>query len=483
MFHNRFLGTVLVGRRKSVAKTWNDKDQRYEKQNQSFQTIVRVRPAPWLLSKGYEVKFEELLLHYGGSSLNISLDALRYVPIKNQFNDDLFRLGDLSGLQHILEKRIISIKDRDQYTQKNLLELSMSSLSMDWLFEEIDPDMVGSKRRCIVQMSRWLVSQGLSYDFNIDPEFFDSWFFLCPPQDKPKNEVAAEMYELECLLLEGTENAPCLPRTVALILFVMANEEHSRQLLCTIQDLITEAAVDQEADYFAEKERVFWGKVKDDPSEIFVPGMENVIASSMLQLAKLVKGDDATSRRMALEGSRRILCKLFNIMGSKAIMTEHALPSTRDENIITVSRILVLCRNMDILNDGFGEHFTNLACAHQCLDIWFEGLRMARYNPELFWSSHLRAGGLEEYLLEAGHCENGMCWDSSASYKNGSCKRHAHDPARLGDNSFDSLDRVTKYYTEPAEVEDALLIAEIPESEGLRYRVTAVGVESLSSIV
>ena len=383
MFHNPLLGTVLVTRRVSVAKEWNTERQCYEKRHDGVSTIIRVRPSPWLLDRGYEIRKEDLITRYGESTLHFSLDALRYTPL-TAANRAMLRDGDLSKLQRKLEERTMSLKDRDPESGMNLLESTMEALSSDWFNWEMDSYSTGSKSRFIVRTARWLLSQGLTYDFDTDRNrrLLYDYMYLGAPECK--DDLQNQVYELECLLLESTENASCIERAKTLLFFAMCNPERSQDLRFTILDLIQEAAVDYGPQYFAEMKRKFWAT-----GEPIGLGMESVIACSLLQMAKTMPEDGSSMRRHVLSGPRRLIYRsLLYLQETKQDASQELSLFEKDHIIGGIANILDLCKSLAILDDGFGDHLTNLACRDHYLDDLLKVLERAFYDPDAFMTRH-----------------------------------------------------------------------------------------------
>ena len=530
MFHNPLLGTVLVSRRASVAKEWNAELRRYEKRYDSFNTIVRVRPAPWLLQRGYEIRVEELMTRYGDSTLNISLDALRYSPLTSA-DRQILRNGDLGKLQRRLEERTMSIKDRDPQSGMNLLESTMEALMADWINWETDPNPTGSKSRLIVKTARWLVSQGLTFDFGPDrnKRLIEDRVYTSAPEDK--QDLPNQVYELECLLLESTENAPCLERVKTLLFFAICNPERSRQLRCTILELINEAAVDHGPEYFAEAERQYWAK--EEPIDF---GMESVIACSMLQLAKPLQENSLSMRRQILKGPRRLLYKCLSLLPKTTLaVLQDSDPSETDQAIAIIANILDLCKSLAILDDGFGDHLMNIACKDHYLNDLLKILERASCDPGTFMARHQRqgqslkhplyltvsgndkpssqslmivardphmdwAGETDEALRTLQDAQIGFTYSSHedenhdlcfahqegtelhfSCYESNLCKCIAQQP-QADANFWATLDRATEYYTslEKAEKQEEV---ETPASGGMLRRLVSVGLEIMSSVV
>ena len=373
-----WLGSVSVGQRTIITKQWDSDSRRYEEQRENVQTSVRVQPAPWLINRNYEVKLENLMARYSASSLNIKLEPYNYSPILSVYD---VRNPGVKYLEHLLDDHKFSIKDRDIETGQNLLELNMRALEGDRIWSEMENENSSLRyvtTRNIIRTSRWLVSQGLTYDFRGNDPFLNGVGHLSPP-DIDQN-VVFEVYELESLLLESTVQAPCLPRAKMLLLFAIQNREHSWQLRATIQDLVAEAAVDQDTQTLSQAVRDFWAS-----RNVFDAGIESVVLSSMLEAVKLQqqsKSDTeiATSRLEIMKGPRKVLQQMF--------VSHNQFMADLDDYTSGVANYVNVCKALALLDDGFGDYMCHVACRHGRLELWLKALRKASYGDKFYRSRH-----------------------------------------------------------------------------------------------
>lgn len=452
IFHAPLLGTVVVTRRKTVTKHWNSETQQNETEQQRVQTSIKVRPAPWLFSTAYEIRAEEITSRYGRSNLSIVLEPLKYARITHVIST---RDGDLGRLQTVLTERKFSIKDRDQGTGGNLLSLYLDALRGDWFHAECNPEEEiekNSHRAAIVRTCRWLVSQGLTYDFTADDPFLsETGMHLGAPMNQ--YEALTQVQEYESLLLESTDSAPCLPRAKMLLSFGLSNPDHSQQLKSTVVDLIQEAAVDNGPEILAAEEKKFWAA-----KDIINPDIISVIASSMLQLARVPKHSMQTMRRQALKGPRRFF---YKILTDKAVLTDLQRriksPEDMEEDIAACANFLGSCRSLALLNDGFGEHLFRVIRKNEFLQtellaFWRATLKKAYYDPVYY-----------------EHPER--------------CAVNAAEVSDAG--PWRDLDAVTDYFTSLELAPDPSEDPQAPEaqSRSLVSRIATVGLEFVTSIV
>ena len=386
MFHSQLLGTVVVTRRKTATKGWNPETQKNETEQRRVQTSIKVRPAPWLFSTGYEIRAEEIISRYGGNQLKYVLEPLKYARISN-FIDT--RLGDLVALQAVLTERKFSINDLDEHTGLNLLSLYLEALQNDWLLaeffhpEEIEKNTYGAE---IIRTCRWLVSQGLTHDFTPDYPFVrDNASHLDAPMNK--YDAFKQVQEYESFLLESTDSAPSLQRAQMLLFFGLSSPDHSQLLKSKVIDLIQEAAVDHDRDVLAAEEKRFWAD-----KDIINYDIVNVIASSMLQLARIPRQSMSAMRRTALKGPRRFFYKCLT---NEAVLADALGPSKspeeKEEHITGFANYLASCRSLALLSDGFGEHLfrvirirKNELFRTQVLEYWRATLKKAYYDPDRY---------------------------------------------------------------------------------------------------
>ena len=375
-FHSPWLGTVIISRRKIAHKSLNDESQHYESCRESVETTIRIQPAPWFLCTGYEIKINELITIYGSSTLNMSLEPIRSYPLTREWS---FRHMELPDLQRLLKDRVFSIKDRDTVSGHNLLEITMNAIGSDWFSSEMDGD--NFKRSKLVRTSRWLVSEGLVYDYHTDGGFLKSFMHLSRSDSLPTADADAEAYEYEQLLLESTNNAPCLERARMLLLFAVQNPTHSMQLRTTVDDLVSEAVTDYDAEALAKEAETFWAE-----GDMLNYGIEVVLVSCMLQLQRIPRRSIEAQavhdfRIKALQGPRRILYRILLDMPASDI---HQGQDNWQDNILVVGNLLKLCKSFGILDDDFGAFLSDVACQNHILDMWHAILRHAGYDPETY---------------------------------------------------------------------------------------------------
>ncbi|MCJ1478572.1 hypothetical protein MMC13_007253 [Lambiella insularis] len=456
-YHSPWLGTVMVSRRTTAIKEWNVDDQQYEEQKSTVQMSIKVQPAPWLLVRGYEVRLENLIARYGASSLNVALEPISYAPLTTTYAAGT-AVKDLQGL---LANRKFSTKDRDILSGQNLLEITMTELESDWGWYEVF-DQTMFKKRNMIQTARWLVSRGLTYDFRESGPFLNSFMHLGPPDESLNN---FEAYELESLLLESTESAPCLPRAKMLLLYALQNPGHSLFLMTTIQDIVIEASVNCSPHIFAIEEEEFWKS-----EDIFSPGIAFVVLRSMLKLAKVSqpaddKGIYKHESEVALEGPRKILYKMLCV--------QHELVNDEDDYTGSVANYLILCKVIPFLGNGFGAYTSHIACKHHRLHLWLKALQKASYDPtsSVMKPCFTRQDGSELYF---------DCLSADNSGPDG-LEKYWPKKAR----SWDDLEQASDFYTE---IEHSRVMPDRPEpvkasDSSLMYRLAAEGLSFVLSVV
>lgn len=486
IFHAPLLGTVVVTRRKTVTKHWNSQSQQNETEQQRVQTSIRVRPAPWLFSTAYEIRAEEIISRYGSCNLSIVLEPLRYARISGSIDATI---GDLAGLQTILTERKFSIKDRDEYTGNNLLGLYLDALEGDWFHAECNPLVPeveeATHRADIVRTCRWLVSQGLTHDFKADDSFINSCMHLGAP--KNKTDAFKQVQEYESLLLESTDSGPCIPRAKMLLLFGCSNPDHSQRLRSTVVDLIQEAAVDHGPEILAAEEKRFWAD-----QDIFTADGVSVIASSMLQLARIPKHSKRTMCRKALKGPRRML---YRWLTDETFLTGCQLQSQQgmEDASRDIANLLGLCRSLALLSDGFGEHLFRVIRKNDSvknlhvLELWRAGLKKANYDPDCFEYPERSTispteGSDAESKRGDVHCSgttNHLSQSGELRYE------HALVQPKHEIPSWTDLDAVTEYFTSLELAPDPAEESQPPEaqSKSIVSRIATVGLELVTSLV
>lgn len=477
MFHSPLLGTVVVTRRRMITKKWNAEAQQYEPEQEGIQTDIRIRPAPWLFSAAYEIRAEKIMTRYGSSNLSIVLETLSYAPISDMLD---IQSGNLAELQTLLSARKFSLRDRDERNEKTLLGLSIEALTSDWFYAGCNPEEEVEKATHsadIVRTCRWLVSQGLTYDFQPDDPFITGFMHLGSPANS--YNALKQVQEYESLLLESTDSSPCLQRAKMLLLFGFQNEEHSQQLRSTVVDLMQEAAVDHGPDILASDEKAFWAD-----SDFINPGIVSVIMGSMLHVARTPSPSLQSERRKALKGPRRILYRMINTLGRGA-----SSEADREDFVKCMSVLLRICRSLAPLDDGFGAHLTDVVGGNgPLLELWRDSLRRAGYKPERFLgperdgeNAH-RMGG-SSALPPAEPQEFRSCTASGPISSKPAGRLDAQSSCEHP--SWTDLDAVTACFTSLELAPDPAADSHPAEaqSKGLVSRIATVGLEFVTSIL
>lgn len=374
-----WLGTITISRKTRVQKYWNPDLSQFQIQYQGSETSVNVRLAPWLLKFGLDLSISELFTLHGTPKLSFALEPVRYIDIPSAVWDAATS-GHLSTLQQLLSQGAISLKDKCCKTNDNLLEMSLTGLQMNWFWSEMS-DNPHSNIEGHLQVSRWLLSQGLQTDMQSDNSALTDFMYL--GVDKEIGDYEANVYNMERVLIESSASAPSLPRAKHLILFALTNARCSKSLETLIVDLVHEALIDEVSPELPELPEAFW----EEESQITI-GMETVVLNSMISLFQSnndgkneVERHD--SRLTALNGPRRFLTSILLYLKSR-----NEKPGDEHDAIKLLSTHLTVCRHIKILDDGFDNHMLAFCCRHGLLPTWFKILRAAGYDTDIYEAKH-----------------------------------------------------------------------------------------------
>ena len=364
-----WLGTVTITRKIRASQSLHRRDEESKPEKLSQTTAIQFTPAPWLTNTAYVLSLQKELIYTTSSHIGLALQPVRYTQVPLAAFRGI-RLGDFASLQQMLAAGQLSLHDRIVMKGRalSLLELSIDAISWVWLFNE---GAVFSDRRVhildVIHTARWIFSRGTSADTQCQDVILPTSWDFCHMRGSYSSE---EIEQMEQLLIEVTENESPVSRCQRLLSFAMANPEHSLYVDCVISDIAAEDYTDEEILSVAAAEEQYWAK-----GSILDQGQETVIFHALIRLKRELRQRNRgpipqAIIRECLKGPRRLLVEMLKVALDVSNLDGAERAQTIRDVVDYVSSLLRVCRDLPILEDGFGDLMSAYAYEHQIRDIW-----------------------------------------------------------------------------------------------------------------
>ena len=392
VYDHPWIGKIVVRRKAKHTKQWNPEDGTLERLREEHITTLELKLAPWLAIPfaSIELQTQRLQLINDAPTFGFKLPkSFPYFRMPPELGNAI-EAGNLEALQQAVSDNVIPLSGRD-HSGRNLLDMSLETFGDDYVNLAFDPPShIGS----LLKMARWLYSQGIKTDMD-DKHFILANHIYLSACNSGRN-VAANTFHMEQLLIDVTADAPAIPRAKTLLHFAILNSEHSIYLESVISDIIDDAiSVDKnhcaqdltKLDRDLTDLRARWEPIHAKYGGYPV-GVEHMLLSSWIRLRRLSKlaGDDmfvSAERFRHLKGPRYILLKTLLMFAEPYLSGLDVIES--------IANWLRLCRRYTptILEDGFGDFLSKIACRSNLLGMWHEILDSAGFSASEFISRHI----------------------------------------------------------------------------------------------
>ncbi|MCJ1353214.1 MAG: hypothetical protein MMC33_003199 [Icmadophila ericetorum] len=395
VYDHPWVGKIVVRRRTKYAKQWNIKDGTFERLREEQTTTLELSLAPWLSMpySSIEVQMQRLQFMHEAPRNALKLPALfPYIQMPEEL-ENAIQAGNLSALQKAVSQNVIHLGGRDQ-EGRNLLDMSLEAFGDDYKNTISDPPShIGS----LLEMARWFHAHGVRTEMSDNHFILANHMYLSVYNSD--GDTAANTFNMEQLLIDVTADAPAIPRAKTLLHFAIINTEHTVYLESVISDIIDDAvSVDEHhcAEDLTKLEnelvdiKARWTPIISESNEedLYLLGAEYVILLSWIRLKRLSQftrdGTNISAERFnCLKGPRYVLLK--------SLLT-YAEPYLSDSDVFEgIANWLKICRRCTptILEDGFGDFLSQIACRNNQLGMWHELLDLAGYSGAEFISRHI----------------------------------------------------------------------------------------------
>ena len=364
-----WLGTIAITQKISVSQNLHRNDGELGTDQMYRSTAIHFTPAPWLSKTAYVLSLQKELTYATSSHLGIALQPVRYTALP-QAAFYALRHGDLASIQRILATGQISLHDRQVGKGQNLslLDLSIDAISWVWLFNE---GAVHSDSRVrmmdVIRTARWIFARGTSADTQCQDAILPSSFDFGNMRGSYLND---EIEQMEQLLIEVSEHESPVSRGQRLLSFAISNPEHSLYIDCVVSNIAMEDFTDEEFLSVATAEEQFWTK-----GSTLDRGQEAVIFHALIGLRKefrLWHPDriPQTVIRDVLKGPRRLLFDMLKVAIDAQALTGGERTRWNTDVADYVCSLLRICRDLPLLEDGFGDLLSAYAYEHHIRDCW-----------------------------------------------------------------------------------------------------------------
>ena len=364
-----WLGTITLTQKTSVSHMLNCDDEELNSDQVYERTAIQFTPAPWLSKTAYVLTLQKELIYATSSHLGIALQPVRYTAIPQPAFHAL-RHGDLASIQRMLAAGQLSLHDREvgKGQSLSLLDLSINAIGWVWLFNE---GAVYSDRRVgmmdVIRTVRWIFNRGTSADTQCQDAVLPSSFDF---GNMRGSYLIDEIEQMEQLLVEISEHESPLSRGQRLLSFAISNPEHSLYVDCVISNITMEGFTDEDFLSIAKAEERFWAK-----GSTLDMGQEAVIFHAMMrsrrefQLRAPKKIPEAVIRRI-LKGPRRLLFDMLKAAIDAQTSTQEERIRWTTDAVDYASSLLRACRDLPLLEGGFGGLLSAYASEHGIRDCW-----------------------------------------------------------------------------------------------------------------
>ena len=367
VYFSSWLGSVTVTR-KATASQCLDREGKELRTDDVLQTTAfQFTPAPWLTNTAYVVSLQKRLNHATSPNIGLALQPVRFRDIPMAAWDGL-KHGDLALLQQMLMAGQLSLHDREVGGDHcSVFELSIRAIRSVWLFNECtSSDRI--RMIDVIRTVRWIFIRGTSADTQCQDAILPSSFDFGSMRGTYSGH---EIEQMEQVLVEVSENEPSVARGQRLLSFALSNPEHSLYIDCVISDIAMEDYTEQEMLSVSNIEGKHWAE-----GSILDGGQEAIIFHALIRLRREYrerrgKCIPKTVLRDILKGPRRVLFEMLKIAALEIhhITRVERVRLARD-TVDYVSSLLRVCRDLPILEDGFGDLMSAYAYEHQIRDIW-----------------------------------------------------------------------------------------------------------------
>ena len=369
IYLSSWLGKITVTRKTRLSQSIHRQEGELENDELSQTTVIQFTPAPWLTSTAYIISLQKELTYATSSHIGMALQPVRYRQIPEAAFIGI-RHGDLALLQQMLAAGQLSLHDRDvgNRLSLSLLELSIDAINWVWLFNEAAVFTARQVHmRDIIRTARWFLARGTSADTQCQDVVLPTSFDFCYMRGSYSSD---EIEQMEHLLIDISENELPIPRCQRLLSFALSNPEHSLYVDYVIFDIAKEDYTDEEILSVSDAEERYWAK-----GSVFDRGQESVIFHSLIRMRREFKRwhpehVPETIVREILKGPRRLLFEMLKVALDISTLVGAERAQTVEDVIDYSSSLLRICRDLSILEDGFGDLLAAYAHEHHFRDIW-----------------------------------------------------------------------------------------------------------------
>ena len=361
-----WFGTIAVTRKWTSSKKLNHEEGDLGDADTQHTTSIQFTPASWLTKTAWVLSLQRELAFAASPNISLALQPVRYVQIPSVASHAIYQ-GDLMTLQHLLRAGQVSLHDREWSSGYSLLELSFGALNSLWLMTEYAPPH--PHVRDIVQTARWIFARGTSADTQCQDVLLPNFFSTASLRENDMCNVD-DIEQMEQLLIEVSENEPAVHRCQRLLAFAVWNPDHSLYVDCVISDIAQGDFTEQDLLSVSAAEEDYWAK-----GSLVASGLEASILYALLKLRAEYRHyhPNNVPRNMVrdvLKGPRRILFDMLKV--SLELPPEAGIDRTsRAREIIDyTSSYLRICRDLPLLEDGFGDLLSAYAHEHHMKDVW-----------------------------------------------------------------------------------------------------------------
>ena len=391
VYDHPWIGKIIVRRKTKQAKQWNPQHGIMERLREEQTTTLELKPAPWLAMPFASIEVQMQRSQFMNEPPKINFNPPHTFPYFRMPEElcDALEAGNLEALQQALSDNVIPLGGRD-HKGRNLLDMSLESFGNDYINFLYDaPEQMPA----LLKMAEWFYTQGVRTEMNDSHHILTNHLYLSVYQTS--GDIADNTYKMEQLLINVTADAPAIPRAKTLLHFAILNTDHSIYLESVISDIIDDAVTVDEhrcAKDLAKLEselvalRAQWAPISAKYDDYPI-GVEHMLLMSWIQMRRLSKfaGDgiiNSAERFRHLKGPRYILLVSF-LMYSEPYYSRTAISEP-------IANMLRFCRRCSptILEDGFGDFVSKVACRSNLLGLWYEILNLAGFPAAEFISRH-----------------------------------------------------------------------------------------------